>query len=373
MGLFDNLFSKKSNSSSAEIEALSARQSDYLGDAEQLANVVATGLESENYSGMNQQLVSMVPSEQLRAKYVFDHPSIIGSIVAITVCVVATLIYFYFLFVGSATTFYSTELFSVGAIISGGSLVILLVNIWLIVKFVADVKHKIRFDIYIELLGFKSLEFVEDLALCSKQKETTVIKDLNRAVKNKLIPQGHFSRDNLVFMVSDKVYDKYMEKPAVYDRYFQKQLEERHRVKSRTKHINQIMETGERYIKKLNGFKTLVKDKAVSRKIERLSNVVSMIFHEIDVNPNQVNSLGVFLNYYLPTTEKLLDTYVSITEKKITVPNLTIAKKEIEESLNTIIRSFECILEKLYEEYEMDISSDISAMELVMKKEGLPG
>ena len=50
MGLFDNLFSKKSNSSSEEIEALSARQSDYLGDAEQLANVVATGLESVNYS-----------------------------------------------------------------------------------------------------------------------------------------------------------------------------------------------------------------------------------------------------------------------------------------------------------------------------------
>lgn len=68
MGLFDNLFSKKSNSSSEEIEALSARQSDYLGDAEQLANVVATGLESENYSGMNQQLASMAPSEQLRAK-----------------------------------------------------------------------------------------------------------------------------------------------------------------------------------------------------------------------------------------------------------------------------------------------------------------
>ena len=96
-----------------------------------------------------------------------------------------------------------------------------------------------------------------------------------------------------------------------------------------------------------------------------------MIFHEIDVNPDQVHSLGVFLNYYLPTTEKLLDAYVSINEKKIQVSNLAHAQKEIEDSLNMIIHSYESILEKLYEEQEMDISSDISAMEIIMKKEGL--
>lgn len=373
MGLFDNLFSKKNNGSSAEIELTPAKGTGYLGNAEQMANVVIAGLESENYAEMNQQLTSMAPTEQGRVEYIFDIPNLVGTFIAMILCIVTTLIYFYFLFVGAATAFFSTEFFSVGIIISGVSLVILSVNVYLIIRFVAAVKHRMRFDIYTELLGFKSLEFVEDLALCSKQKEPTVIKDLNWAVKQKLIPQGHFSDDNLVFMVSDKVYNKYMEKPVVYDRYFRKQLEERHRVKSRTELINQIMETGEQYIKKLNGFKTMVKDKNVSRKIERLSNVVSMIFHEIDVNPSQVNSLGVFLNYYLPTTEKLLDTYVSITEKKTATSNLTTAKKEIEESLNTIIRSFESILEKLYEEYEMDIASDISAMETVMKKEGLPG
>lgn len=371
MGLFDNLFSKKANRSPEEIEVLPARETGYLGNAEQMAHVVDAGLESENYAGMNQRLASMALPEQGKVEYVFDHPGIVGIFISMILCVVATLFYFYFLFIGAATTFFSTELFPVGVIISGVSVAILFLNFYLIVRGVSDIKYKMRFDTYIELLGFKNLEFVEDIALCSKQKEPTVIQDLSRAVKQKLIPQGHFSRDNLVFMVSDKVYAKYMEKSAVYDRYFQKQLEERHRVKSRTSHINQIMEAGEQYIKKLNDYKTIVKDKTVSRKIERLGNVVSMIFHEIDVNPSQVSSLGVFLNYYLPTTEKLLDTYVSITEKKSTVPNLTTAKKEIEESLNTIIRSFESILEKLYEEYEMDISSDISAMELVMKKEGL--
>ena len=46
-----------------------------------------------------------------------------------------------------------------------------------------------------------------------------------------------------------------------------------------------------------------------------------MIFHEIDVNPSQAQSLGVFLNYYLPTTEKLLDAYVSLDEKQASGKN----------------------------------------------------
>lgn len=372
MGLFKNLFNRKASNPSIGIEAQPAKEAGFLGNAKQMANMVTVGLESENFSGMNQQLTSIAPTQQRRIEYVFDHPGVVGTFVEMTLCVVATLIYFYFLFIGIGTAVFSDELFAVGAFISGISLAIFLINICLIAKFFSAIKYKMRFDIYIELLGFKSLDYVEDLALCSKQKEPTVIKDLNCAIKQKLIPQGHFTRDNLVFMVSDTIYNRYMEKPTVYDRYFQKQLEARHRVKSRTKRINQIMETGEQYIKKLNDFKTLVKDKAVSRKIERLNNVVSMIFHEIDVNPSQINSLGVFLNYYLPTTEKLLDTYVSITEKKISVSNLATAQKEIEDSLNTIINSYEVILEQLYEEYEMDIASDIAAMELVMKKEGLP-
>lgn len=371
MGVFKNPFHKEAPVKMTEIVEPPVYETDYLNDAEKLANVVTTGLDSEDFSGMTQQLTSVAPINQPRKAYVFEHPSVVSIYVAATVCAVTMFVFFYFLFIGVGTTLFSGELFLVGAILSGVSLGILFANICLIFRMISDIKYKIRFDVYSEFLGFKTVEYVEDLALCAKQQESKVVKDLNRAVKAKLIPQGHFSHDNLVFMVSDKVYDKYMEKSAVYDRFFAKQLEERHRIKSRTERIKQIMEAGEQYTKKLNDFKNLVKDSTVSQKIGRLLNVTSMIFHEIDVNPSQANSLGVFLNYYLPTTEKLLDTYISITEKKAPVANLTSAKKEIEDSLSIIIGAYENILEKLYEEYEMNIASDIEAMELVMKKEGL--
>lgn len=373
MELFNNFFSKKKVNTSDALEVVDSTESVYIDEAERIANVVASGLEKENYSGMNEQLYKIAQKDKEKDVYVFEHPGVISRYYAIALIVCISLFFAYYLFIGAGTVFFSTnaELDYIGMFFVGVSSAVLLVNIVLISNLVSAIRFKKRFDIYEELLGYKGLEFVEDIAICAEQKEVLVIKDLKCAIKRKLIPQGHLSRENRVFMVSNDVYDRYMEKPAVYDRYFQKMIEERHRVKSRTKRISQIMETGEQYIEKIHGYGTLVKDKDVSKKITRMKNIVSMIFHEIDVNPSQAQSLGVFLNYYLPTTEKILEAYVSLDEKQDSGKNAKQTRKEIEEAICTIVIAFEGILEKLYEEHEMDIASDIAAIELSMKQEGL--
>lgn len=373
MGFLNKLFSKKEVDIPNTLEVEATTKTGYIGEAERIANVVTEGLEKQNYSGMNEQLSTIAQKEE-KDVYVFEQPGIIRKYYAIALIIGISLVFVYYLFIGVGTAYFSTntELYSMGMFFMGVSGIVILVNISLISKLVSTIRFKKRFDIYEELLGYKNLEFVEDIAICAKQKELLVIKDLKKATKHKLIPQGHFSRENRVFMVSNDVYEHYMEKPAVYDRYFQKMIEERHRIKSRPERISQIMEIGEQYIEKIQGYSTLVKDKNVSKKITRMKNIVSMIFHEIDVNPSQAQSLGVFLNYYLPTTEKLLDAYVSLDEKQASGTNANQTRKEIEEAISTIVIAFEGILEKLYEEHEMDIASDIAAIELSMKQEGLP-
>ena len=371
MGLFDNIFSKRNATSGNSLEIVAATKTGHIGEAEQIANVVDAGIKNENYSEMNRHLSIISHRNDEKELYVFEHPGVISRYYAIALILLVSASFIYYLVIGASTAYLSAELYSIGMLLVSVSAAVLLINIALIAKLASTIRFKARFDVYEELLGYKSLEFIDDIAICSKQKVPVVIKDLKRAVKRKLIPQGHFSAENRVFMVTNEVYDRYMEKPTVYDRYFQKMIEDRQRVKSRTKRISQIMEAGEQYISKIHGYGTLIKDKNVSRKIGRMENVVSMIFHEIDVNPRQAQFLGVFLNYYLPTTEKLLDAYVTMDEKHASGKQSTQTKKEIEEAINTIISAYENILEKLYEEYEMDISSDIEAMELSMKQEGL--
>lgn len=373
MGFFNNLFSKKKVPLSSELESITTTETGCMGEAEKIAKVVSAGLEKENYTGMNQQLSAIARQDGAKETYVFEHPGVVSRYYAIALLVAISIGYIYYLFIGSGTVYFTSdsELYSIGTFFIYASMAVLCINVFLISKLISAIRFKGRFDTYEELIGYKSWEFVEDIATCSKRKEALVLKDLRWAIKRKLIPQGHFSQENRVLMVSDKVYDAYMEKPAVFNRYFQQMLEDRHRERSRTRRIAQLMEQGEQYIQKIHGYGTLVKDKSIARKIARMENLVSKIFHEVDVNPRQANSLGVFLNYYLPTTEKLLDAYVVLDEKQATGKQSAQTKKEIEEAVSTIVTAFEVILEKLYEEYEMDIASDIAALELSMKQDGL--
>lgn len=228
-----------------------------------------------------------------------------------------------------------------------------------------------RYDLYIKDLRFKNIELIDDLAAYSKIETEKIVSDLNKAVKMKLIPQGHFGRDNIIFITNNEVYETYKSKQAVYDRYYRKQIEERMRMKERTKEIQDILKQGQGYVDKIHESNVIIKDKIISQKLDRMENVVSMIFHEVDINPQHAEKLGMFMNYYLPTTEKLLEAYMEIDEKKIKRKSLERTKKDIEGAIDKLIESFEGLLDKFYQEKELDISTDISAMEILMKQDGL--
>jgi len=142
-------------------------------------------------------------------------------------------------------------------------------------------------------------------------------------------------------------------------------------MKERTSEMIEILDKGNRYIEKIHTMATIIKDKNIKQKLSKIESIISMIFHEVDINPSQGRILGMLMNYYLPTTERLLETYISIDEKPVKGKSLTNTKKEIEEALDSIIYAYEEILEKIYKEYEIDITSDIAAMETILIQEGL--
>ena len=142
-------------------------------------------------------------------------------------------------------------------------------------------------------------------------------------------------------------------------------------MKERSKEMENILSRGQQYVDKIHESNDIIKDKIISQKLDRMEKVVSMIFHEVDINPAKSDQLGMFMNYYLPTTEKLLEAYIEIDEKQVKGKTLEKTRKDIEGAIDKIIDSFEGILDKFYQEQDMDISSDISAMEIIMKQEGL--
>lgn len=366
MEILNNLFS-----GGKPKEEVNNYKDGYLQEAQEAVAIVNNGVEKGSFSEMTEKLDKLPSVNSSREKYVFEFNNSVMNFWIVIVCALFVVWYLCYTPIYIGTVVYSDVFRNsafMGMIIS---VIIITINIIVIINKFCQMSFKKRYNIYVKDLRFKNIELLDDLADYSKVEPEKVVKDLNKAVKMKLIPQGHFGRDNLIFIISDELYEKYKDKQAVYDRYYRKQVEERLRMKERTKEMQAIMNQGQGYIDKIHESNDIIKDKIISQKLDRMESVVSMIFHEVDINPQNADKLGMFMNYYLPTTEKLLEAYIEIDEKQIKGKSLEKTKKDIEGAIDKIIDSFEGLLDKFYQEKELDIATDISAMEILMKQDGL--
>ena len=112
-----------------------------------------------------------------------------------------------------------------------------------------------------------------------------------------------------------------------------------------------------------------IDDEVLSAKIDRLEAVTGQIFKVIQEQPAKKDKASTFLNYYLPTTQKLLDSYADFEEAGVSGQNLDQAKSRIEETMDNIIAGFEHQLDDLYRDAAMDIDSDIRVMETMLKRD----
>ena len=109
----------------------------------------------------------------------------------------------------------------------------------------------------------------------------------------------------------------------------------------------------------------------ISKKLTRLELIIDKIFTHVEKHPEQTDELHKFMNYYLPTTLKLVNAYREFDEQPVQGENIRKAKQEIEDTLDTIISAFEKLFDSMFEDAAMDISTDISVLETMLAQEGL--
>ena len=112
-----------------------------------------------------------------------------------------------------------------------------------------------------------------------------------------------------------------------------------------------------------------IDDEVLSAKISRLEEIAGRIFHLVETDPEKQVKASTFLNYYMPTTQKLLDSYAEFEEADIQGANVDAAKAKIEKTMDDIVRGFERQLDELYRSDAMDIDSDIRVMETMLRRD----
>ena len=112
-----------------------------------------------------------------------------------------------------------------------------------------------------------------------------------------------------------------------------------------------------------------IADPVLSAKIDRLEAITARIFKAVEEDPKKRGRIDTFLNYYLPTTQKLLDSYAEFEAAGVEGENLRQAKQRIEVTMDSIIKGFEHQLDELYKADAMDVDSDIRVMETMLRRD----
>ena len=122
-------------------------------------------------------------------------------------------------------------------------------------------------------------------------------------------------------------------------------------------------------LRKIRRANDAIADPVLSAKIDRLEEITARIFRAVEEDPKKAGRIDTFLNYYLPTTQKLLDSYAEFEAAGVEGENLRQAKGRIESTMDAIVRGFEHQLDELYKADALDVDSDIRVMETMLRRD----
>ena len=134
--------------------------------------------------------------------------------------------------------------------------------------------------------------------------------------------------------------------------------------------VDKIIDEGREYLKKLRAADDAIPDEALSEDITRMERASGDIFRYIADHPEKAPQIRKFMNYYLPTTLKLLGSYQRLSAQSVKGENISSTLFNIAGMMHTVADAFEKQLDSLYAEEAMDISADITVFETLLKQEG---
>lgn len=135
--------------------------------------------------------------------------------------------------------------------------------------------------------------------------------------------------------------------------------------------LDEVLTAAMKYMNELTALDVSITSERIDKPLQDLVRICQQIFDYIKKTPGKVRQIRQFMNYYLPTTIKLLKNYDELSRQPVKGDNIKAAMAKIEETILVIRAAFEKELDSLYEDKAMDITVDIEVLENMMEQEGL--
>lgn len=243
-----------------------------------------------------------------------------------------------------------------------------------------------RYQRYIAQMHGRNYCMIKDFSSVTGRGNKYIVKDLQKMIDIGMFPEGHIDDKKTCFMLNNESYEQYLklqENMRMSDieeqaknkeetlRHKQAQEDKNHKNDKLKPEIRKAINEGRQYVQKIRNANIAIPGEEISRKLDKLEEVTGKIFDYVEIHPEKFPEIKKFTEYFLPTTLKLLDAYREFDYQPMGGENISTAKKEIEDTMNTINLAFENLLDGLFDDVAMDISTDISVLETMLAQEGL--
>lgn len=242
---------------------------------------------------------------------------------------------------------------------------------------------------YAKFAGSAEYLAIADFARRIGVPAKTLVKDLRAMIKKGFLPSARIDERETTLMLTDNAYKMYLDatdSEAARQRrqqqdFVKQQAANAKKAKQQAaddaayadlpEDVAAILREGRAYVRDVREINDRIPDtEEMSTKLYRLEDVMNKIFAKVQSDPSLAPSLRRFMSYYLPTTKKLLEAYVDLSNQP-GVENITKTKQEIDQAMDTINDAYEKLLNDLFQNDAWDVSSDISVMQTMMAQDGL--
>ncbi|MBO4478260.1 MAG: 5-bromo-4-chloroindolyl phosphate hydrolysis family protein [Lachnospiraceae bacterium] len=239
-------------------------------------------------------------------------------------------------------------------------------------------KQYARFREYIKRYATQPQVSVLEMSAAMGIEPAVIRQDWKDMIELGVFPHGHFAPGDQVIFLSDEGYEKYMQAYGLMTPQLQTEAaaalpapDGTPAKKQVSPEVAKALEQGRSYLLQLRNENDAIPGEVVTRKLDSLEDVCKRIFRVVEDHPEKLPEIRKFMEYYMPTTLKLVHTYREFEDQKLEGDNITRTKKDIEDTLDMINVAFENLLNDLFKDAAVEASADISVLNALFAQEGL--
>ena len=239
---------------------------------------------------------------------------------------------------------------------------------------------------YINIIGNRNSVNIRDLAIRMGKAFSDVISDLQAMIDQGFMGENaYIDRSSQTLILDESIIETEFVNPTINvfvnsensdpakEKKSSQKEEPIKEEKNAKKPVRKVADSEDfedklREIRRLNDE---IDNAHVSERIDRIGELTASISRVVRQNPDRADEVRKFMNYYLPTTFKLLKSYSLMEKQSYQGENIQASRKKIEDILDTLIHAFEQQQDRLFQSEALNVEADISVLETMMASDGL--